>query len=70
MKILCVGNSFAVDASTYVHQIAKAICEKHKRENGPEYRPQVILVSNGAKQNECNAIMSLVSSVAFYSTID
>lgn len=23
MKILCVGNSFAVDASTYVHQIAK-----------------------------------------------
>ena len=25
MKILCVGNSFAVDASTYVHQIAKHI---------------------------------------------
>ena len=24
MKILCVGNSFAVDASTYVHQIAEA----------------------------------------------
>ena len=24
MKILCVGNSFAVDASTYVHQIALA----------------------------------------------
>ena len=24
MNILCVGNSFAVDASTYVHQIAKA----------------------------------------------
>ena len=24
MKLLCVGNSFAVDASTYVHQIAKA----------------------------------------------
>ncbi len=27
MKILCVGNSFAVDASTYVHQIAQAIDE-------------------------------------------
>ena len=27
MKILCVGNSFAVDASTYVHQIAKQIGE-------------------------------------------
>ena len=27
MNILCVGNSFAVDASTYVHQIAKAIGE-------------------------------------------
>ena len=24
MNILCVGNSFAVDASTYVHQIAEA----------------------------------------------
>ena len=24
MKILCVGNSFAVDASTYVHQVAEA----------------------------------------------
>ena len=24
MKILCVGNSFAVDAATYVHQIAQA----------------------------------------------
>ena len=24
MNVLCVGNSFAVDASTYVHQIAKA----------------------------------------------
>lgn len=27
MNILCVGNSFAVDASTYVHQIATAIGE-------------------------------------------
>ena len=27
MNILCVGNSFAVDASTYVHQIAKSIGE-------------------------------------------
>lgn len=25
MNILCVGNSFAVDAATYVHQIAKSI---------------------------------------------
>lgn len=28
MKILCVGNSFAVDISTYVHQIAKAAGEE------------------------------------------
>lgn len=27
MNILCVGNSFAVDAATYVHQIAKEIGE-------------------------------------------
>ena len=27
MKILCVGNSFAVDASTYVHQIAQTAGE-------------------------------------------
>lgn len=38
-----------------------AICGKLKRENGLEYQPQEILVSNGAKQSVCNAILSLVS---------
>ncbi len=41
--------------------LREAICGKLKRENGLEYQPQEILVSNGAKQSVCNAIISLVS---------
>ena len=41
--------------------LREAICGKLRRENGLEYQPHEILVSNGAKQSVCNAIMSLVS---------
>lgn len=39
--------------------LKKAIAEKLKKENGLEYAPSQILVSNGAKQSVCNTVMAL-----------
>ncbi len=41
--------------------LKKAIANKLKEENGVDYEPGQILVSNGAKQSVCNAIMALVN---------
>ena len=41
--------------------LRKAISAKLKNENGLEYTPSEILVSNGAKQSVCNTIMALVN---------
>lgn len=41
--------------------LRKAITEKLKRENALDYSVSEILVSNGAKQSVCNAIMALVN---------
>ena len=41
--------------------LRKAITEKLKRENALDYSASEILVSNGAKQSVCNAIMALVN---------
>ncbi len=38
-----------------------AIADKLSRENGLEYSPDEILVSNGAKQSVCNAVLALVN---------
>ncbi len=40
--------------------LRKAIAGKLKRENGLDYLPSQILVSSGAKQSVCNALMALV----------
>ena len=40
--------------------LRKAICEKLKKENDLEFKPEQIVVSNGAKQSVCNALLSLV----------
>ncbi|MEG1187263.1 MAG: pyridoxal phosphate-dependent aminotransferase [Bacteroidales bacterium] len=40
--------------------LRKAICNKLKRENGLDYKPEQIIVSGGAKQSVCNALLSLV----------
>ena len=40
--------------------LRKAIVEKLSKENGLEYTTDEILVSNGAKQSVCNAVMALV----------
>lgn len=42
-------------------QLRKAISEKLARENGLDYSPAEILVSNGAKQSVCNTVMALVN---------
>ena len=41
--------------------LRKAIVRKLERENGLNYLPNEILVSNGAKQSVCNTIMALVN---------
>lgn len=41
--------------------LREAICDKLRNENGLEYNPAQILVSNGAKQSICNVIMALVN---------
>lgn len=41
--------------------LRKAICEKLRKENGMEYAPEQIVVSNGAKQSITNTVLSLVN---------
>lgn len=41
--------------------LRKAICEKMKKENGREFTPDQIVVSNGAKQSLCNCILSVIN---------
>ena len=41
--------------------LRKAICEKFKNENGIQFTPEQIIVSNGAKQSLCNCILSVVN---------
>ena len=43
-------------------ELRKAICGKLQNENGLQYAPSEILVSNGAKQSLCNAVMALVDA--------
>lgn len=41
--------------------LRKAICDKLKNENGIQFTPEQIIVSNGAKQSLCNCILSVVN---------
>lgn len=41
--------------------LRKAICAKLKSENGLDFTPEQIVVSNGAKQSLCNCILSLIN---------
>lgn len=41
--------------------LRKAICDKLKNENGVQFTPEQIIVSNGAKQSLCNCILSVVN---------
>ncbi len=42
--------------------LKEAIVKKLKNENGLDYKPSQIIVSNGAKQSVCNTIMALVNA--------
>ncbi len=42
-------------------ELRKAIAEKLKRDNGLEYKPSQIVVSNGAKQSIANALLCLLN---------
>lgn len=41
--------------------LRKAICAKLKNENNVEFAPEQIVVSNGAKQALCNAVLALIN---------
>ena len=41
--------------------LRSAICEKLKKENGLDYKPEQIVCSNGAKQSVCNVILAIIS---------
>lgn len=41
--------------------LRQAICAKLKKENGLEFTPEQIVVSNGAKQALCNTVLALVN---------
>lgn len=40
--------------------LREAVCQKFKRDNGLDYKPENIVVSTGAKQSLANAILALV----------
>ncbi len=42
-------------------ELREAICEKFKRENGLDYAPNQIIVSNGAKHSLVNAFMAILN---------
>ena len=41
--------------------LRKAISEKLKKENGIDFAPEQIVVSNGAKQSLCNVILAVIN---------
>ena len=52
--------SFYSPVSGYM-DLRKAICSKLKNENNLDFTPEQIVVSNGAKQSICNAILCIVN---------
>ncbi len=59
-KLAVDGNfSFYTPVPGYM-SLRQAISEKLKRENGVEFAPAQIVVGNGAKQEICNVILSIV----------
>src|SRR5947207_5103095 len=41
--------------------LREAVCEKFKRDNDLQYRPENIVISAGAKQSLANAVMAVVN---------
>lgn len=49
-------------ATSGIPELKKAICDKFKKDNGLDYTPANILVSNGAKQSLYNIIQVLINT--------
>ena len=47
-------------ANSGIPELRRSIAEKLKKDNGLEYRPEQIVVSNGAKQSVLNALFAVV----------
>lgn len=45
-----------------MEELKKAICDKFKNENGLDYKPNQIVISNGAKHSLTNVFMSILDS--------
>ena len=52
--------TYYTHVSGYV-ELRQAICNKFKRDNGMEYKPDEIVVSTGAKQSIANAVLCLIN---------
>ena len=60
--ILAVTNNYSFYSPVNGYpNLRNAIVEKLKRDNGLTYQPEQIVVSNGAKQSVCNALLSVVN---------
>ncbi len=59
-KAIDENYSFYTNVQGYL-SLREAICRKLKRENGLDFTPAQIVVGNGAKQELCNILLSIVS---------
>jgi len=59
-EALAIGFTRYTDASG-MPELKKAICNKLKRDNGLDYNPEDIVVSNGAKQSLFNSFQALLN---------
>ena len=68
-KHICEGAKRAIDEGKYFSyppvngylDLRQAICDKLERDNNISYKPDQIVVSNGAKQSIANTMFSLVN---------
>ena len=56
-----IGNQTKYTPASGTLELKKAVCEKFKRDNGLEYQPSQIVVSNGAKHSLVNAFGAVLN---------
>ena len=55
------GGNIGYTAAAGLPELRKAICQKLKRDNGLQYEPENIVVSNGAKHSLFNAFSAVLN---------
>ncbi len=60
IKAICEGKTKYTPASGII-ELKKAICKKFKNENGLDFAPENIVVSNGAKHSLINAFQAILN---------